>query len=77
MKIQVLGPGCAKCVELAKRTEDAVKHLGLEASVEKVTDIKEIMGFGVLTTPALVVDGQVRFAGRVPTVAELTTILVS
>lgn len=77
MRIQVLGPGCQKCVELAKRTEEAVKHLGVEASVEKVTDIKEIMGFGVMTTPALVVDGKVRFSGRVPTVAELTTLLVS
>ena len=77
MRIEVLGPGCARCVELAKRTEEAVKHLAIEASVEKVTDIKTIMGYGVLTTPALVVDGKVRFAGRVPSVAELTSIIVS
>ncbi len=77
MQIQVLGPGCAKCVELARRAEEAVKFLGLDASVEKVTDIKQIMGFGVMTTPALAIDGKVRFAGRVPTVAELTTMLVS
>jgi small redox-active disulfide protein 2 len=77
MQIKILGPGCAKCVELARRTEEAVRSLGLEASVEKVTDMKEILGFGVLSTPALAVDGKVRFAGRVPTVAELTTILVS
>jgi small redox-active disulfide protein 2 len=77
VKIQVLGPGCPKCSELAKRTEEAVKHLAIEATVEKVSDIQAIMGFGVISTPALVVDGQVKFAGRVPTVAELTTILVS
>jgi small redox-active disulfide protein 2 len=77
MKIQVLGPGCAKCTELVKRTEEAVRQLALEAPVEKVTDIREIMGFGVMSTPALVVDGKVRFAGRVPSVAELTTIITS
>ncbi len=77
MRIEVLGPGCARCAELVKRTEEAVKHLAIDASVEKVTDIKAIMGYGVLTTPALVVDGKVRFAGRVPSVAELTSIIVS
>ncbi len=77
MRIEVLGPGCARCVELARRTEEAVKHLAIEASVVKVTDIKAIMGYGVMATPALVVDGKVRFAGRVPSVAELTTIIVS
>ena len=77
MRIQVLGPGCAKCVELVRRTEAAVQHLALDARVEKVTDIREIMSFGVLSTPALVVDGKVHFAGRVPSVAELTTIIVS
>jgi small redox-active disulfide protein 2 len=77
MRIEVLGPGCARCTELAKRTEEAVRHLAIEASVEKVTDIKAIMGYGVLTTPALVVDGKVRFSGRVPSVAELTSIIVS
>jgi small redox-active disulfide protein 2 len=77
MKIQILGPGCAKCTELVKRTEQAVRQLALDTPVEKVTDIREIMGFGVMSTPALVVDGTVKFAGRVPNVDELAKILTS
>ena len=77
MRIQVLGTGCAKCSELTKRTEAAVQQLRLEAPVEKVSDIREIMAFGVMSTPALVVDGKVKFAGRVPAVDELVTILGS
>ena len=75
MRIQILGTGCAKCAELTKRTEAAVKQLGLDAQVEKVSDIRQIMAFGVMTTPALAVDGKVKFAGRVPGVDELVTIL--
>lgn len=75
MRIQILGTGCAKCAELTQRTEEAVKQLAIEAPVEKVTDVREIMGFGVMSTPALVVDGRVRFAGRVPSVAELKDII--
>jgi small redox-active disulfide protein 2 len=77
MRIQVLGPGCAKCKELTKRTENAVQHLGMEAAVEKVTDLTEIMKFGIMTTPALVIDGAVKFAGRVPTEAEIQTVLTT
>ena len=77
MKIQVLGTGCAKCSELTKRTEAALKQLSIEAPVEKVSDIREIMAFGVMSTPALVVDGKVRFAGRVPNVDELAKIIAS
>ena len=77
MRIQVLGPGCAKCKELTKRTETAVQQLGLATAVEKVTDIAEIMKFGVMTTPALVIDGAVKIAGRVPTEAEIQTILTT
>ncbi len=75
MRIQILGTGCAKCAELTKRTEAAVRQLGLDMPVEKVSDIREIMAFGVMTTPALAVDGKVKFAGRVPGVDELVTIL--
>ena len=75
MRIQVLGTGCAKCSELTKRTEAAVSQLGLETPVEKVSDIREIMAFGVMTTPALAIDGKVKFAGRVPGIDELVTIL--
>lgn len=77
MRIQVLGPGCAKCKELTKRTESAMQQLGLEAAVEKVTDLTEIMKFGIMTTPALVIDGAVKIAGRVPTEAEIQTILTT
>jgi small redox-active disulfide protein 2 len=75
MRIQVLGPGCQKCNELAKRTQEAVEELGLETQVEKVTDLKTIMEHGVMLTPALVVDGTVIFSGKVPTKEELRKLL--
>lgn len=65
MLIQVLGTGCAKCKALTANAEAAVRELGLVAKVEKVEDVREIMKFKVMTTPALVVGGQVRAAGKV------------
>jgi small redox-active disulfide protein 2 len=65
VRIQVLGTGCAKCRQLTSNAERAVADLGLGVAVEKVEDIREIMKLGVMTTPALVVDGQVRSAGKV------------
>ena len=65
-KIQVLGSGCAKCKKLAEIAEEAAKEVGIEYEIEKVTDIQEIMSFGVMTTPALVIDGNVKVSGRVP-----------
>ncbi len=70
-KLQVLGPGCPKCVELAKRTEEAAKAVGEDFQVEKVTELKQIMAFGVFMTPALVVDGEVKVVGQVPSVEEI------
>jgi small redox-active disulfide protein 2 len=70
-KLQVLGPGCAKCVELAKRTEAAAKALGGDFEVEKVSELSKIMAFGVMMTPALVVDGEVKVVGQVPSVEEI------
>lgn len=67
MKIQVLGPGCAKCKQLTANAQRAVLELDLEATVEKVEDVREIMKYRVLSTPALVVDGTVRSLGRVLT----------
>jgi len=64
-KIQILGTGCPKCKQLAENAETAAKELSIEYELEKVTDINEIMKFGVMMTPALVVDGQVKSAGRV------------
>jgi small redox-active disulfide protein 2 len=75
-KLQILGAGCAKCHELAERTEAAATALGLEFGMEKVRDLREIMGFGVMRTPALVVDGAVKVAGRVPSVEEIKGMLV-
>lgn len=64
--LQVLGTGCPKCKKLAENAEAAAKSLGVEYTLEKVTDINEIMKFGVMMTPALVVDGQVKIVGKVP-----------
>jgi small redox-active disulfide protein 2 len=64
-KIQILGTGCPKCKKLSENAETAAKELGLEYTLEKVTDIKEIMKFGVMATPALVIDGQVKVVGKV------------
>jgi len=66
VKIEVLGPGCAKCEKLLENVQAAVRDLGIDAEVTKVTDIAEIMKHGVLLTPALVVDGEVKSAGKVP-----------
>jgi small redox-active disulfide protein 2 len=74
-RLQILGTGCAKCANLAAATEQAAKSLGLEYQMEKVTDLKEIMTFGVMMTPALVVDGKVKVAGRVPSVEDLKKML--
>jgi len=74
-KIQILGTGCAKCQKLADNTKQAADTLGLEYDMEKVTDINQIMGFGVMTTPGLVVDGQVLVAGKVPSPADLEKML--
>jgi len=65
-KIQILGTGCPKCKKLAENTETAAKNLGIEYEIQKVTDINEIMKFGVMVTPALAVDGQVKIVGKVP-----------
>jgi small redox-active disulfide protein 2 len=73
--IKVLGPGCANCVNLEKATRTAVADLGLEATVEKVTDYAAIVGYGVMSTPALVVDEKVVLSGRVPTPAQVRELL--
>lgn len=65
-KLQILGTGCAKCKKLADNTEAAAQELGLDYELEKVTDINEIMKFGVMMTPALAVDGEVKVVGKVP-----------
>jgi small redox-active disulfide protein 2 len=75
-KIQILGTGCPKCKKLAENAEAAAKQLGVEYEIEKVTDINDIMKFGVMITPALVVDGKVKVAGKVPSVEQLKEMLI-
>ncbi len=76
-KIQILGTGCPKCKLLYANAEEAVKALGVEAQIEKVEKITDIMAFGVMTTPALVVDGQVKSAGKVLTADQIAEVLKS
>ena len=66
MDIKVLGPGCPKCQQTEKIVEDAVSETGIEATVEKVTDVMEIAGYGVFGTPAVVIDGEVKSVGKIP-----------
>jgi small redox-active disulfide protein 2 len=73
--IKVLGPGCANCVNLERITREAVETLGLDATIEKVTDFPTIAGYGVMATPALVVDEQVVVSGRVPSETEVRGLL--
>lgn len=73
--LQILGTGCPKCKKLAENTEAAAKSLGLDYQLEKVTEITKIMAFGVMITPALVVDGQVKVAGKVPSTDEIKKML--
>ena len=75
MDIKVLGSGCQKCKTLEKAVRDVVAENGIEAEVSKVEDIVEIMAFGVMATPALVVDGKVAIKGRVPSSKEILSIL--
>ena len=74
-KIQILGTGCPKCHKLAENAEAAAKELGMEYELGKVTNINEIMKFGVMITPALAVDGQVKVAGKVPSPEEIKKLL--
>lgn len=75
MKIQILGTGCPKCRKLAENARAAVTGMGVECEIVKVTDINEIMKFGVMLTPALAIDGQVKVVGKVPTPDEIRKML--
>jgi small redox-active disulfide protein 2 len=75
-KIQILGTGCPKCKKLTENAEAAAKQLGIEYEIQKVTDINEIMKFGVMITPALAVDGEVKIAGKVASVEQLKEMLI-
>jgi small redox-active disulfide protein 2 len=75
-KIQILGTGCKKCNDLAETAKKAADSMGIEYELEKVTDIQKIMEFGVIVTPALVIDGEVKVTGKVPSVDEIKKYLV-
>ncbi len=74
-KLQILGTGCQKCRMLTDHAEQAAKELGIEYTLEKVTDINDIIAFGVLATPALAVDGEIKVSGRVPTAEAIKPLL--
>jgi small redox-active disulfide protein 2 len=75
MKIQILGSGCQNCMKLAKNAEEAAKAKGTEYEVIKITDIKEIMSYGVMQTPAIAIDGKVKSVGRILSVEEIKKML--
>ena len=75
MEIKVLGTGCAKCIALEKAVRETVNENGIDAVVTKVEDIVEIMGYGIMITPALVVDGKIIIKGRVPSSNEIKELL--
>lgn len=75
MKIQILGIGCPKCKQTEANAKEAIKNLGLDAEVDKITDVNEIADFGVMATPALAVDGVIKFSGKIPSVKEIEEVL--
>jgi small redox-active disulfide protein 2 len=75
MKLQILGTGCANCKRLMENTKAAVESLGIEAEIEKVEDIREIVKYRVMSTPALVMDGKVVLAGQVPPAPQIAALL--
>jgi small redox-active disulfide protein 2 len=75
MKIQILGTGCPKCKKLTETAEAAAKELGIEYELEKVTEIDKILAFGIMMTPGLAVNGEVKSVGKVPTIEEVKKML--
>jgi small redox-active disulfide protein 2 len=75
MEIKVLGPGCRNCVTLELRVREALAQTGIEARVEKIEDYDEILAYGIMATPGLVIDNQVMLSGKVPTVSALAELI--
>ena len=75
MKIEILGTGCAKCKTLYENVKKAVEESGKDAEVVKIEEIPKIMAYGVMSTPALVIDGQVKFSGKVASISEIMGLL--
>lgn len=74
-KLQIVGTGCSKCKKLTELAEQAANELGIEYEIEKVTELEEIVSFGVMTTPALAVDGQIKVAGNMPSIEQLKRLI--
>lgn len=75
MKIQILGTGCPKCKKLAALAEEVATEMGIDFEIEKITDINEILEFGIMATPGLAVDGQIKVAGKLPSKEEIKKLL--
>jgi small redox-active disulfide protein 2 len=73
MEIKILGPGCPKCNQTEQNVKDAVAETGVHATIEKITDVMEIAGYGVFGTPSVVIDGQVKSVGKIPSKDEIKT----
>jgi len=76
MEIKILGTGCPKCKQLEKMTRDVVQQKGIDATITKVEDIMDIMNYGIMATPALVIDNKVVLKGRLPSVSEIEKLLM-
>lgn len=77
MKIKVLGPGCARCHQVEKTTQEVIQELGIDAEIEYVKDLKKIMEYPILTTPGLVIDEKLVCSGRVPSKTEVSTYITT
>jgi small redox-active disulfide protein 2 len=77
MKFEVVGSGCRKCIELEKRTREAISILGIKAEVEHIYDVSRMAGMGVVSTPALILDGKVILSGMLPTTDYLVSLIKS
>lgn len=77
MKVEVLGTGCAKCHKLEENVKKAIASLGIDAQVEKVTDLNAIMSYGVMMTPALAINGEVKIVGKVPDAGEIGKLIAA
>ncbi|OQY00966.1 MAG: thioredoxin family protein [Desulfobacteraceae bacterium 4572_130] len=75
MEIKVLGPGCSKCKKVEKIVKQAVAETGSNAKIEKITDLMEIAGYGVFNTPSIIIDGKIKFTGKVPSKKEVISFL--
>lgn len=71
MRIQILGTGCPKCKRAYENAEQAIRELGVSVHLEKIEDLKSIMGYGVMVTPAIAIDGEVKMSGKIPSVEEI------